>query len=108
MSEDRSNPPAGLDLGFDERAMPSCGEEYVYFAEDGMHHTDDEAIAAAWAFVDRIRAEERERIAELFRGIFTGNPAFDGLANHLDDDDPHYLAPDAIAEWLRAGAKGEP
>jgi hypothetical protein len=89
MSEDRSKLPDGLMVqhkGWHTEHRPAC-----YVVVDTRETSEAEVTEDAWALVDRIRAEERERIAALLER--------DGAAERLGL---------VVAAWLRAGAKGEP
>lgn len=95
-TEDRSKMPPGLQAWGDHSPHRiAWGSEHVYYDEA-------DAIAAAWAFVDRIRQEaaaaERERLAAVL----------DGDAAPVEWGCEHPVSLENVAAWLRAGATGEP
>src|SRR5688572_15484351 len=95
VTDDRTKPPPGVYIDF------AWGCPFALIPTDGRtgsaalpeeQEANAEAVAAAWAFVDRIRAEERERIA---RALMSEPVASVSTSVELD-----------LIDWLRAGAPG--
>lgn len=93
MNDDRTDPPDGmvLDAHYDDRYW--CG----------MHvrqSSEADAIAAAWAFVDRIRQQERERLAKIMATV-----AVSGIPSGDMGWTRRSMSFAEIATWLRTDAK---
>lgn len=90
MTEDRTRLPDGVALA--ERGWHVYYRPALYAELDTQEGAADVVTADVWAFVDRIRADERKRIA-------------DELAWCESNDSPVARSRCTVIGWLRAGAR---
>lgn len=92
MTDDRTKLPTGL-YGAQEGFLFDETVDY----QNECHGTAED-LADWWAFVDRIRQKERERLADLAERFDTPF----GWSSNDDQDERDYLV-----RWLREGAKAD-
>lgn len=101
MTDDRTKLPDGMLV--EARGWHTAKRPALFVVVDTREGGETEIVADAWEVVDRIRQQERERIADaLIRNV---NGPSDELWTWDDGDE--FLDDERIAAWLRAGAKDE-